>query len=195
VVYDGSWPVEGEATYKAGVLEWYFNYDTFVSQLYADWCSGFGVYAPDFTYTKGYHGKYEVTGDVAFDTYAYDLWSFVATDTEAYITMDTADKDTAFDAAFVIIDDTGCPLIEVDDQFECTYPPPAWTCPAYNLSTTKGTTYQILVHSWADHYGSKAGDYTLSIQSKGDPGLTLVKDDVPTTGNWTISVEGTAHIP
>ena len=49
--------------------------------------------------------------------------------------FETLDYDTV-----VVLDDTGCPIIEVDDQFECTYPPPAWTCPAYNMPTTTGST-------------------------------------------------------
>jgi hypothetical protein len=64
------------------------------------------------------------------------------------------------------------------------------------LPTVKGDTYKVLVHSWTDYAsGATDGDYKLSIDSSADPGLTLEHDDIPTSGNWTITADGTVHLP
>jgi hypothetical protein len=187
------------ADYTKGLLEWTWDFTRYIpptapSTVYPT--CGPMPFAPDYTF-KNYGGAYYVTDTVTFETaFGYDLWSFVATDAFTYITLDTTDTATAFDAAFVVYDDTGCPIIESDDQFECTYPPPLWKCASYPLATTVGDTYKVLVHSWDVHAsGATEGDYKLSLDASSDPGLTLEKDNVPTAGEWTIKVEGMANIP
>ena len=45
-----------------------------------------------------------------------------------------------------------------------------------------------------EHYDT-LGDYELFIDASADPSLTLIKDDVPSRGDWHFTVAGTARIP
>jgi hypothetical protein len=195
VVDDSARKYYGAATYKAGLLEWsmdfYIPYLTYVYDN-GDYCSYYPWHS-GYTY-KSYGGAYYQDETLDFSTYGYDLWSFVATDSTTYVTVDTTDSKTAFDPWMFLMDDSSCTVGAADDAFECTYPPPKYACPSYPLPTTKGSTYEVMVLPYSTHLSS-LGDYRISIDSSADPSLTLVKDDVPTRGDWHVTVSGTANIP
>jgi hypothetical protein len=190
----------GSAAYASGTLEWSMDFDSYVSVSYRYFttvCSYYFFSSYAFPYGivgKSFGGAYSQTETIDFDTYGYDLWSFVATDATTYITVDTTDPTTAFDSQMLLIDDTGCLVGRADDTFLCTYAPPWHACPSYELATTKGATYEVMVGPRFEHYAT-LGDYQLFIDASADPSLTLIKDDVPTRGDWHFTVEGTANIP
>jgi hypothetical protein len=105
--------------------------------------------------------------------------------------------DTAFDPYTWMNDASeACLMAESDDSFECTYPPPDYSCPSFTFES-EGNAYDIVVASFGSCVDEETGGYSISIDADSDPDLTLSADDAGIYENmaltpWTVSVSGTA---
>ena len=121
-----------------------------------------------------YYGKkqigYESDG-------SYDVWSFTADGGAVYLSVDTVSSSTAFDPFLIVTDGSTCEWSSGDDEFDCTYPPPSYSCPSAVLpSTVSGDTFNVIVDSQGSAV-SGAGDYALYIDQGSEPSMSLVADD------------------
>jgi hypothetical protein len=183
----------GYADYSAPLLAWAVDYIIYGHYYYSPATSYCGPYS--WTgFGKAYGGAYYADETVSLISRGYDLWSFTAVDYYTEISVDTTDALTAFDPYMTVMDELTCILGRADDAFDCTYPPPAYSCPSVNLATTKGTSYLILVQPLSSAYDI-VGDYRLSLDTIADPKLTLVSDDVPVTNDQYFGVTGWANVP
>jgi hypothetical protein len=78
-----------------------------------------------------------------------------------------------------------------DDNYACTYAPDLWECPSYKVTLDPKETYYVMVLSMGTCSGDY-GDYQITVDTDGDPSLTLVNDDM---NAWTTTVtsQGTVH--
>ena len=91
------------------------------------------------------------------------------------ITVDTTVAGTAFDPAYFVYTDAG----EVgffrfqDDNFGCTFPPPAFSCPTgtFALPADADGKYYVVVHALFSRADPTRGDYSLTIAGAGAPRL------------------------
>jgi hypothetical protein len=126
----------------------------------------------------------------------YDLWSFYSGSSEyAYVSVDTVSAKTAFDPRLYVLDDTMCSVglafeEYADDDFECTYAPSLWACPAFKVSLDPKSTYYVMVISLGTCNGTVA-EYDLTVETDGDPSLTLAADD---ENLYTTVVTSTASV-
>ena len=148
--------------------------------------------------TASYAGTFEQTEDVACDAQSADVWTFVAEEGATYaITVDTVAAATAFDATFHINDPDGCYLIIADDNFTCSFPPPNYACPSYELTNAAAGEYQVVVYenTWdtAECVDGTIGEYVIRVDAVADPLLALTQDDVATYAlkETTVSMTGT----
>jgi len=114
---------------------------------------------------------------------------------ELQISVDTVSADTAFDPWLFVVEPDGCTTAFADDNFDCTYPPPEYSCPAAAVSTEAGT-YQIGVMAYNGSCAGGSAEYELSINADWDVELTNIADDVASHpyNSTQYSVNGCADV-
>lgn len=118
--------------------------------------------------------------EVSCDAKQVDLWEITVDETQTVdIAVDTVSADTTFDPRVMVMNTEGCVVGSADDSFECSYPPPAYSCPAVSMELEPGT-YTILVTSFIDGCvdGVDEGEYKLRVDSETPIRPTLVEDDI-----------------
>jgi hypothetical protein len=181
----------GTADYSKGLLEWTIAYDKTIDVLEFDYC---GAYGGTATYMN-YYGAYSDISKLPCAANAYyDRWLFTAAYTEdIHISIDTIEKLGAFDPNLVVTDASGCFIGGTGDGFLCTYPPTAGSCPGYEVPVTKGLEYAVIVQSDGSCTGV-SGAYSISLDTKYDPGLTLAVDDADVELSVHVEATGTANL-
>jgi len=120
-----------------------------------------------------------VTEDLS-PCFANDFWEFdVTAGQTVFIEADTVDAATAADLCF-FGNCGGVDFFGADDDFSCTFPPPAFSCPRDTfVATTSGTcTVEVRTCSSACADPGMA-NYSLTVQRDGSfADLTLVGDDL-----------------
>ena len=135
--------------------------------------------------TELYEGQYLSHTSLDCDGRRADSYEFVGEDgAQVTLSVDTRDADTAFDPAFYVNGPDGCTILQADDSFDCTFPPPAYRCPSASFDTQDGT-YRVVVLSRGSCAGDEAG-YTLHLTSP-DPAVSL-------TSGVTISAESLIEV-
>jgi len=114
-------------------------------------------------------GAAQVQGTLDCEGRIADAISFdAAAGAELTLSVDTVATDSAFDPAFYVNGPDGCTILQADDSFDCTYPPPAYRCPSARLTTEQGA-YRVVVTSRGSCAGDEAG-YVLHVDgADGDP--------------------------
>ncbi len=112
-----------------------------------------------------------------------DVWSVSLSAGQTLVAqVDTVAAATTFDPAFTLYDpadpDTGEYLGGGDDEFDCTFPPPEYSCPEATYTATTAGVVGIAV----ENYGCPGTDalavYVLRVQVNGAAApATLVLDD------------------
>lgn len=148
---------------------------------------------------QAYAGDFEMTEDVACDAASADVWTFTAVAGATYaITVDTVNSATTFDATFRINDPSGCYLVYADDSFACTFPPPAYACPSFELASAEEGVYQVVVYEntydTSECVDGTIGEYVIRVDAEEDPMLTLLHDDVATYAEKVTNVVLTGTI-
>jgi hypothetical protein len=137
-------------------------------------------------------GATSVTDDLDCEGNLADVYRFTGVDGETvHLTVDTVAEDTAFDPAFYVNGPDSCTVIEADDSFDCTWPPPAYRCPAVELETVDGD-YLVVITSRGNCAGDSAA-YELRFDGS-DPDLVVVEDDVPVSAELVVDVAGAGLI-
>ena len=164
---------DGESFVWGGDFETTINGD---DQL-VDYCAGGYTLGWSGTEPSGYATS---TEDVTCDGKQVDQWTFTVDETQVVeISADTVSAETTFDPRLFVINDDGCVVASADDNFECTFPPPSFQCPATSVELEPGE-YTILVSSFIDACleGTEEGEYTLRIDAETPIRASLVDDDI-----------------
>jgi cysteine-rich repeat protein len=96
-----------------------------------------------------------------------DQFAFFAEAGQAvYANADTADSDTAADLRLRIRRPDGSEVYEADDDMDCTYPPPAYSCPEYGFSAdTSGLHYvEVYVGTTQSCFDHSLANYQLTVK-------------------------------
>jgi len=142
-----------------------------------DYCDG--------GYTLGWDGTEPsgvstITEDVTCDGKQVDQWTITVDETQTVeIAADTVSAETTFDPRLFVINEDGCVVASADDNFECTFPPPSFRCPATSVELEPGE-YTIMVSSFIDACleGTEDGEYELRIDAETPIRASLVDDDI-----------------
>lgn len=174
IAYDGS--TYGTFSRTGDDIAWTFGY----SYTYNEYSPTYTLYCEYFEQSDARADLVEdgsgVQSDLDCSGAQVDVWTFeVDGETEVKVTVDTVADASAFDPQFYITDAAACAISYADDNFDCTYPPPTYQCPAANLGVLAVGTYTAVVGSWNDCNGS-IGTYEL--RTEGTLNLTLTHDDV-----------------
>ena len=101
---------------------------------------------------------------VAGSMVPHDSWTFEARAGETVsVTVDTVADETAFDPSFWVNGPDTCTLAWVDEGFECTFPPPYFSCPTGKFVAPQDGVYEVFVTGSGICAGETAG-YTLDVQ-------------------------------
>jgi len=120
------------------------------------------------------------TEEVNCDGKQVDVWTLdIDSDMTLGLSVDTVDSETAFDAKLVVLGPDECVTATADDNFQCTFAPERYECPAIELDVTPGE-YQVLVHSMIDvcRTGVEMGEYTLTVDTDTPVRPVLTDDDI-----------------
>jgi hypothetical protein len=104
---------------------------------------------------------------------------FAQSGQQVYVNADTVDAATAADLRLRVRRPDGSELYEADDDFECTYPPPSYSCPEHTFSADANGLYTVEIYvgmseSCTDY--SRA-NYALTVEiDETAAELILVKD-------------------
>lgn len=116
------------------------------------------------------------TGTVACQAGAMDAFQVVPPTTGTLeISVDTVSAETTFDPLAVLLDEAGLasgePLANGDDEFECTWPPPQYSCPRISADVAEpGARLEVRVATWEGNCNpSGIGAYALTISLDGVP--------------------------
>jgi len=95
------------------------------------------------------------------------------------IAVDTVDLSTAFDPKFYVIGPDECVDYAADDNFECTFPPPSFECPAIAAELGAGR-HQIVVTAFPNKCteGAEMGEYALLIGGETPVRPYLAENDI-----------------
>ncbi len=138
------------------------RYDDKTEAYYQD-CGGIQYSYEDEALEQGA----EAQGTLDCQTQTVDVWTFQAAAGEAIaVRVDTLSVKTAFDPALRINDPQGCTVVEADDNFPCTYPPPKWACPAALIEDSQPGSYQVVLLRWDCE--AEAGEYEIAVGSVRD---------------------------
>jgi len=112
-----------------------------------------------------------------------DEWTFdVTTGDTIVVAVDTIDLETAADLAFnVTCGATPVPVLTLfaDDEFACTFPPPAYGCPIGSFIAATDATCTVRVSALGACANPGLARYGLGVERNGMPAtLTLVGDDI-----------------
>lgn len=142
-----------------------------------DYCDG--GYALGWSGTEP-SGVATITEGVSCDGKKVDQWAITIDETQTVeIAADTVSAETTFDPRLFVINEDGCVVASADDNFECTFPPPSFRCPASTVELEPGE-YTILVSSFIDTCleGTEIGEYELRIDAETPMRATLLDDDI-----------------
>jgi len=114
---------EGTYARSGDDIDWTWEYQAFVDvDPHYDDCGDVAQSDAD----EGYPGATVETGEIPCDGTSADVYRFTATAGQVvHLAVDTVADDTAFDPAMYVNGPDGCTLVEADDSFDCTFPPPA----------------------------------------------------------------------
>lgn len=170
------WGYTAEYTYDAtSFLEPYYKYCSYFYWSYA---------------YESYAGAASGTGEVDCSGSQGDVWTFnAAAGEEVSITVDTVAAETAFDPAFIVNDPSGCSVMVADDNFDCTFPPPTYACPATKFTVGDAGTYSVTVVGYGDCAGTK-GAYKIQVEAA-DAKLKSTKDNVTISATESITLSAT----
>jgi hypothetical protein len=174
VAYDGSpytsWTRTGDDV--SWSLTYSSTYDDYVGAYY----SACGT-VEDSTATEGPAGEGGAS-TVDCDGAIADVWTFVADGTgPVTIAIDTTSDETAFDAQAWVNSPDGCTEIYADDSFDCTFPPPKYQCPAFDLESPEAGTYEVVVLGYAKSCAGSEAAYELRVGGAASD-VTLAHDDI-----------------
>ncbi len=183
LTYEGSYYVsDGSATFDGSTLSWNLassGYDYFENYS-DDSCGSESVADGGGNLGGDWVGEGNLPGDgtSGYDWYyVVDVWDITTVPGEGVsVTVDTVSDGTAFDPWMWVNDGESCTIGEADDSFDCTFPPPKYSCPSVSF-TAAGTAYEVVVASYGSCAGA-LGEYALSIDTSTDPKLTLNGDNV-----------------
>ncbi|PKN28052.1 MAG: hypothetical protein CVU65_00395 [Deltaproteobacteria bacterium HGW-Deltaproteobacteria-22] len=137
---DGAGPFAPASWMRFDAIDGLF-YDLFVDG--ADTASGAA------TLTVGLAADSPATADLLgcshtgfIDRYAF----FAPAGAEVLLATDTVDAQTAADLRLRVRAPDGTELHEADDDFDCTFPPPQWSCPSYTFSAASGGLYTVEIY-------------------------------------------------
>jgi hypothetical protein len=196
LIYEGS--AYGEAVTDGSQISWGFEYLTegyTYTTAYLDDC---GADVASSEATEDFGGDLSETSTLNCDGSVLDLWEVTADSADDLsISVDTVSDSTTFDPWFFVIDPDGCTTYLADDNFECAYPPPEYSCPSVSLAAEAGT-YQIAVLGYADSCAGSTAEYELTVDGADGATLTLIADDadssVSTWESTEYAVNGCADI-
>ena len=98
---------------------------------YLDGCGG--EIEPDDLHEQ-VSSAYEDASELDCDGSTLDIWSvWLEGGSTVAIAVDTSSDDTAFDPRAWLNGADGCTLAYSDDSFDCTHPPPAYSCPSLSF--------------------------------------------------------------
>jgi hypothetical protein len=145
--------------------------------LLIDFCDpGYESYWDDFVPD----GSPLRTGTLPCDGRKADVWSITIDEPMMVeIAVDTIASDTAFDPKFFVVGEDECVDYTADDNFDCTFPPPSYQCPAIERELAAGS-YEIVVAAFPNKCaeGAEAGEYTLMLDAEVPIRPALEDDDV-----------------
>ena len=116
------------------------------------------------------------------DTY-YDMIELWGVSGTILVSVDTIDDTTAFDLALVILDGpdpaSNKALAAGDDDFECSFTPPDYSCPAATADVGPGQAY-VMIYNGSDSCRSSIGGYAVTVLENGAAtnDYSLVSDDI-----------------
>lgn len=164
-------------------LQWSFGFDYVytVAQYYET----YGCRAASGEGPVELGAPVEVSEDLDCAGYTLDVWTFdVLEGQELRVEVDTLDAETACDPRLWLNDGSGCVTLVADDTFECSYPPPRWSCPSGAITPRADDTWQAVVMLWPGCEG--LGSYVL--RTEGASNLSLLVDDAPSYADGTVSL-------
>lgn len=180
LAYDSGY-LPGRATFEDGILQWtiYERFEaTFADTTYVgeELCDTFVSAAPAPVTAQTGMGSLPCDATSSGEE-RQDVWAFEA-DAGAVVTVsvDTVDAATAFDPGLSLAGEDTCWLGGVDDAFSCTYPPPAFGCPAATFTAPASGTYYALVAAFVSCAGDTAG-YEIGVEGARPGSLTQRADD------------------
>ena len=146
-------------------------------EIVLDWCD----YSYGFSSAESSLGGPRVgTSEMDCGGNKLDVWSFDVDETQTVsVTVDTLALDTAFDPRLYLVGPSECVEYLTDDDFDCSYPPPRFQCPAIEAELTPGTWNAVVSafpKSCADDI--EAGSYELLLNSSSRIRGALIEDDI-----------------
>ncbi len=128
----------------------------------------------------------DTVGEIPCDGQSFDLWLIdVPYSGVLDITVDTLAPDTVFDPYAMLVpgpDWQTTPVVAVgDDEFGCTYPPPAYGCPQFSYPVEPGPWYLAIFAYEANCNASGVGAYGIDLNLDGEllPGQLAEDDFLP----------------
>ncbi len=138
-------------------------------------------------------GAVVATSELPCDGARADVWGFTGVAGEsASVTVDTVAADTAFDPRLYVNGPDGCTGWTADDNFDCTFPPPSYRCPAVSLGTADGD-YRVVVLAAGSCAGT-LGAYTIRVDGVAGASLALVEDDMAVVVEQDLLVTGSGTL-
>ena len=101
-----------------------------------------------------------------------DRFAFFAESGQAvYVAVDTVDAATAADTRLLVRRPDGSELHEADDDVDCTFDPPSWSCPeyAFTAGTTGLYTVAVYVGSSEACRNRSLANYEITVDVAGTP--------------------------
>lgn len=123
--------------------------------------------------------------DLPCDDTASDLWGLtLAANDEVIVRVDTVDAGTTFDPVMTLLKGadvaTGTEVGYSDDDMDCTFPPPEYSCPFWEGTVQEAGSYLALVEV-ASVCPNPLGRYLINVRVNGaDVEPVLISDDLPT---------------
>jgi len=161
LLWDGS--RYGDFAREGDSLAWTWGqaYETSTSEGVQQWCPDVEV---STVQTRRALGIDAVQGEFPCDFAHHDAWSFpVEAGDIVSVTVDTVAAETAFDPMVWVNGPDSCTLLWVDEGFDCSFPPPAFQCPAGKFQATASGTYEVFVGTMSSCAGETAA-YALDVQ-------------------------------
>jgi hypothetical protein len=150
-----------------------------------------GIVESDATEALG--GVVIATSELPCDGSHADAWTFTGVGGEGVsVTVDTVAADTAFDPRVYVNGPDGCTVLTADDNFDCTFPPPSYRCPAAAFDASDGE-YRVVVLA----AGSCAGDvgaYSIRVDGPAGASLALAEDDLAVVVDLDLEVIGSGTL-
>ncbi len=161
LVWDGS--RYGDFTREGDALSWMWGqtYETTTTEGVQQWCPDVEV---SMVGSRRALGVDAVTGEFPCDSVHHDAWTFDAEEGDIVsVTVDTVAAETAFDPMVWVNGPDSCTLLWIDEGFDCTFPPPAFQCPAGKFVAPGSGTYEVFVGTMSSCASETAG-YALDVQ-------------------------------